>query len=179
MSEPIRVEVMGHVIEAPEPVGEAALALYGVAIGVARRGGVLDELLAAEMARFGLMVAGAKLDEARESGDVDAIAAAEAVAAEALRTADALALRHHMTAAVALAGTDGALAAARRTLTGGTLDGAPIVDRDFAALFARPGLYLLPYVAALIVWIRLGFFSAPGSQPGSQRGEAAAPSGQP
>ena len=66
-------------------------------------------------------------------------------------------------AALKLAGEPSALAVCRATLIGCKVDGAVLTPDVFTAMFTRPGHYLTPYVAALMTWLRAGFFGAPST----------------
>lgn len=180
----IGIESFGRAFEVPEPSGERALELYSLAIGVCERAGVIDSFIEASDASEGVgplleAAASAAARAKADPDDVEAAAQADAAAnraAEAVRVASAEQARIFGRAAIKLAGAPGALAAVRRTLIGGTVDGTPILADSFATLFATPGQYLTPYAAALQVWMRAGFFGVPRTS-GAGRPRPSAPAG--
>lgn len=168
----IEATILGYAYVLPEPTGEAALDAYGLAMEA------VDERNAAK-----------HIDEMFTAARRAAIAEAKANELEAVGED---ASEHHRAITVANAERDlSAMEAARvlsmgprarqivrELLIGGSVDGTPITRESYATLYTTRGRHREPYMAALILWSRLGFFSVvAGSKSAAAPDEESNPSG--
>lgn len=72
---------------------------------------------------------------------------------------DALISRANSVAA--LAGHKDGFPVALETLRGWKVDGVEVTKESFLTLFQRPGYYLVPFSAAIRIWLESGFLSVP------------------
>jgi len=118
-----RVQVEGRAYTVLEPVGDAALDMYGLAMEAMEERGAMAALFAAAGAD------GAESD------------------------------RQATRAARLLAASPTGRRAARLVLRGATVDGAALTPELYVQWYTQSGRMLEPYIATLLVWSRLGFFS--------------------
>lgn len=172
----IEFQVKGIGFEVEEPAGEHAMALFSSAIGTCERAGVLECFVEADAAIAPAIAARDEADKFADKGATEAAANARTHAQELAKSGIAEQNRLFGKAAIKLAGDPAALDACRKTLIGGTANGERITPASFATMATTPGGYMTPYIAAMMVWMRAGFFGEPvgsGSDPEQETDEPA------